>query len=134
MLNACFDSRFSLRNRVVLLTYLAMWRTSIIAGIVLLAILLAEPGASIALALWGLDMASMATVILVGTLRNFEEDYRSHPVVVCGAGVGVLFLTPVVCLLETAAVAYALFAERDTFFVVEKSPLPSATIPSRTLS
>jgi egghead protein (zeste-white 4 protein) len=134
LLNACFDSRFSLGNRIVLLAYLAMWRTSIIAGIALLAVLLTEPGASMVLALWGLDMASMATVVLVGTLRNFEEDQRGHPIAACVAGVGVLLLTPVVCLLETAAVAYALFAERDTFFVVEKSPIPAATIPSRALS
>ncbi len=131
LLNACFDSRFLLRNRVVLLAYLAMWRTSIVAGIALLTILLAAPASPIVLALWGLDMASMATVVLVGTLRNFEEERRCHPLVACGVGIRALVLTPVVCLLETAAVIYAIFSERDSFFVVEKSPLPTAVTPAQ---
>jgi cellulose synthase/poly-beta-1,6-N-acetylglucosamine synthase-like glycosyltransferase len=130
LLNVCCDRAFSIWNRLVLLVYLVMWRTTIVAGIALLFIATINSGSLLAISLWGLDMTIMGTVILVGTLRNIEEERTLNAREALRTMVGSFALTPVVCFLETLAVIFGVVAPRGEFFVVQKRPLPIEHLPA----
>ena len=120
LITVCCDKGFSLWNRSVLLAYLVMWRTTIVAGVALLFIATLHSGSLLAISLWGLDMTIMGTVILVGALRNTEEDLKLSAFQAICLMAASFLLTPAVCFLETMAVVFGLIAPRGEFFVVQK--------------
>lgn len=130
LINVCCDGAFSLRHRIVLFAYLVMWRTTIVAGIALLLVATINSGSLLAISLWGLDMTIMGTVILVGALRNLEEDLLANPPKTLYLMAGSFLLTPVVCLLETIAVLAGVIAPRREFFVVQKRPIRIEPLPA----
>jgi len=120
-LNFIFDGRFSIGNRLVLLAYYGVWRLTVLLGIAAFFIVASTGNYALAFALWGLDVAVMSTILMVGALRNMQEDMNCSTLEKAGTLAAVFFLTPIVCLLETAASATGLVVSEDNFHVVRKS-------------
>jgi cellulose synthase/poly-beta-1,6-N-acetylglucosamine synthase-like glycosyltransferase len=121
LLNMCGDRRFSLLHRLTLLVYLAMLRTTIVAGFALTLLALIYPLSPIISVLWQLSMLVVGTNVLVGLLRNIQDEEAGGGVtnaVTIAAGV---CLVPVICLLETLAVARGILFRENEFFVVAKT-------------
>lgn len=121
LLNGCFDKTFSLRRRVVLLLYLAMWRTTIVSALFLTILTVATGESARVFALWGLSMLVVGTNSWVGALRNVQEDGSDN---VLRRAVWLMLsvvLIPIVCLFETIAVVLGIVSRPQGFFVVEKA-------------
>ena len=122
LLNVCFDRKFSAKHRIILLSYLAMWRTTIFAGIILLFFITTLPGYPFITGLWLLDLAVIGTILLVGGMRNLEEDQHRSAVEKFLIATALFLLSPLICLMETLAVVYGVFSKRGEFYVVDKIP------------
>jgi cellulose synthase/poly-beta-1,6-N-acetylglucosamine synthase-like glycosyltransferase len=125
LLNGCFDKAFLLRRRVVLLLYLAMWRTTIVSALLLTILLATTNESARVVSLWSLSMLVVGTNSWVGALRNVQEDapasvgYRVVWLILS------VVLIPLVCLFETIAVVLGIVSRPRGFFVVEKALLKS---------
>lgn len=121
LLNSCMDPRIPLVNRLLLLSYLAILRVTVIVGIVPLLFLFVTGFDACLLSLWSLASMVIGTNLLVGTVRNAEEDCHGRSFKTLISIVGVLFVMPIVCFLETTAVVYGLLFRSDEFLVVQKA-------------
>lgn len=120
LLNVCFDPAFSAKHRIILLAYLAMWRTTIFAGIILLFFVTSVQGYPFITTLWLIDLTVIGTILLVGGLRNLEEDLVKPNVEEVAILLVLFALSPFICLMETLAVVYGVCSKRDEFYVVQK--------------
>lgn len=120
LLNVCFDSKFSAKHRLILLAYLAMWRTTIFAGIILLFLVTSAQGYPFITTLWLLDLTVIGTILMVGGLRNLEEDLAKSNTEKLTILIVLFALSPFICLMETLAVLYGVFSKRDEFYVIQK--------------
>lgn len=108
-------------NRLLLLSYLAMLRVTVVVGIVPLLLLFITGFDACLLSLWSLASMVIGTNLLVGTVRNAEEDCHGLSFKTLISIVGVLFVIPGVCFVETIAVVYGLLFRSDEFLVVQKA-------------
>lgn len=120
LLNGCLEPAFSWKRRAVLLMYLAMWRTTIVSGVVLTCVVLVSGWSVHATALWSVSMLVVGTNSWVGALRNIEEE-ASGNLMLAGVRLALaVILIPVVCLFESVAVVLGVLSRPRDFFVVEK--------------
>jgi hypothetical protein len=95
-----------------------------VTGLIFLLALLNLADYSWILPLGGLAITVMGTVVAVGTLRNTEDDVSLSSAGRLGKLVKAFCFAPIVSLMETGAVLYALVYRPSSFYVVEKrSPL-----------
>jgi cellulose synthase/poly-beta-1,6-N-acetylglucosamine synthase-like glycosyltransferase len=120
LLNICFDPAMPFRSRYVLLAHLFVLRVSMSVGLVPFFILLTRNEAPWLVSLWAMHLLVFGTNMLVGTLRNLEEDPAADTVRNGLRCIFVLAVMPIVSLLETAAVINGLLRRKDGFYVVQK--------------
>jgi len=121
LLNVCGDTRFSLLNRLVLFGYLAILRTTIVSVFALTILLCAIPCSPAVHVLWQLSMMVVGTNVLVGLIRNIQNEKTMSPVLQAITVAVGISLVPVICLLETVAMVIGLLFRRDQFFVTTKT-------------
>lgn len=127
LLNSCLDQSFCWKRRTLLLIYLAMWRTTIISGLVLTILMGVTGAAPSIVSLWSLSMVVIGTNSWVGALRNVEEDAPPGSWRVVVRLIVAVLLIPIVCLFETIAVVLGILSRPREFFVVQKM-LPAAYV------
>ena len=120
LLNGCLDEAFSWKRRALLLGYLAMWRTTLVSGVVLTCLLLVKMNSPQFVSLWALSMLVIGTNSWVGAVRNAEEDVLVSGWRFIGRLSLSVLLIPVVCLFESVAVVLAIMLRPRDFFVVQK--------------
>ncbi len=120
-INLICDRRFSLGNRVLLCAYYGVWKLTVLFGIAAVLVMAAAANYGLALAIWGLDVAVMGTILVVGAFRNLQEDQQRSTAETAATLLAVFALTPVVCLMETAASLGGIVAKTRDFHVVRKA-------------
>ena len=117
LLNSCLDPRIPLMKRFVLLSYLGILRVTVFVGIIPLLLLLVAESSMV-----------IGTNLIVGAVRNAEEDGQALSFKQAVAVVGVILVMPAVCFLETVAVVNGLLFRREDFVVVQKAPMIEARV------
>lgn len=124
LINLFMESKLPAKYRMVWFTYVYMWRTGMLTGLIFLVALLNLADYPWILALGGFAITVMGTVVAVGTLRNTEDDVSLSSAGRLAKLVKAFCFAPIVSLMETGAVLYALVYRPSSFYVVEKrSPL-----------
>lgn len=120
LVNLFLEREFPVNYRMVWFTYTYMWRTAMLTGLVFLLVLLNIEHYPWILALWGSATTAMGTVVSVGALRNTEDDPALSVMSRIGRLLRAFLTAPVISLMETGAVLYAVVYRPSSFYVVEK--------------
>ncbi len=120
IINLFLEREFPINYRMIWFTYTSMWRTAMLTGLVFLLVLLNLEHYPWILALWGSAATAMGTVVTVGALRNTEDDPNLSAISRIGRLLRAFLTAPIVSLMETGAVLYAVVYRPSSFYVVEK--------------